>query len=108
VPSKDGNYLFTEIAERIAAEPVRFRLAVQLAEDGDVVDDATVHWPLDREVKELGVVELTSPVIDDAAEQKHVIFDPIPRLAGIEPSDDPLLELRAALYLISGRKRRTA
>jgi catalase len=53
-------------------------------------------------------VELTSPVTDAAAEQKHVIFDPIPRLAGIEPSDDPLLELRAALYLISGRKRRTA
>jgi catalase len=108
VPSKDGNYLFTEIAERIAAEPVRFTLAVQLAEDGDVVDDATIHWPSDRDVKELGVVELTSPVTDDAAEQKHVIFDPIPRLAGIEPSDDPLLELRAALYLISGRKRRTA
>jgi catalase len=41
-------------------------------------------------------------------EQKQVIFDPIPRLAGIEPSVDPLLELRAAVYLISGRKRRTA
>jgi hypothetical protein len=46
--------------------------------------------------------------IDDAAQQKHIIFDPIPRLAGIEPSDDPLLDLRAAVYLISGRKRRAA
>jgi hypothetical protein len=27
---------------------------------------------------------------------------------GIEPSDDPLLDLRAAVYLISGRKRRAA
>jgi catalase len=108
VQSKDGNYLFSEIAERVAAQPVRFVLAAQLADDGDVVDDATVHWPLDREVRELGTVELTSPVADDAAQQKHLIFDPIPRLAGIEPSDDPLLELRAALYLISGRKRRTA
>jgi catalase len=41
-------------------------------------------------------------------EQKHIIFDPIPRLDGIEPSDDPLLELRAAVYLISGRRRLTA
>ena len=41
-------------------------------------------------------------------EQKKIIFDPIPRLDGIEPSDDPLLELRAAVYLISGRRRRTA
>jgi catalase len=57
---------------------------------------------------ELGTVELTTLVTDDAAQQKHVIFDPIPRLAGIEPSDDPLLELRAAVYLISGRKRRAA
>ena len=105
VQSKDGNYLFTELAERIAGEPVRFTLAVQLAEDTDVVDDATIHWPSDREVRELGTVELTTPVTDDAAQQKHVIFDPIPRLAGIEPSDDPLLELRAALYLISGRRR---
>jgi catalase len=106
--SKDGNYLFTEILERVAAEPVRFTLAVQLADDADVVDDATIHWPPDREIRELGTVELTSPVTDDAAQQKHVIFDPIPRLAGIEPSDDPLLELRAAVYLISGRRRREA
>jgi catalase len=27
---------------------------------------------------------------------------------GIEPSADPLLELRAAVYLISGRRRRNA
>ena len=82
VQSKDGNYLFTEIAERVAAEPVRFTLAVQLADDADVVDDATIDWPPDREIRELGTVELTTPVTDDAAQQKHVIFDPIPRLAG--------------------------
>jgi catalase len=108
VQAKDSNYLFSEIAERIAAQPVRFVLAAQLAGDDDVVNDATVQWPPDREVKELGTVELTGLVTDDAAQQKHVIFDPIPRLAGIEPSDDPLLELRAAVYLISGRKRRAA
>jgi catalase len=108
VQSKDDNYLFTELAQRIATEPVRFTLEVQLAEDADAVDDATIHWPSDREVRELGTLELTTPVTDAAAQQKNVIFDPIPRLAGIEPSDDPLLELRAAVYLISGRRRRAA
>jgi catalase len=108
VQSKDANYLFAELAERIVAEPVRLTLAVQLAEDSDDVNDATVGWPPDREVRELGTVELTAPVTDDAAQQKHVIFDPIPRVDGIEPSDDPLLEFRAALYLISGRRRRAA
>jgi catalase len=108
VQSKDADYLFTEIAQRVAAAPVRFNLGVQLAEDADVVNDATIGWPSDREIRELGTVELITPVTDDAAQQKHIIFDPIPRLAGLEPSDDPLLELRAALYLISGRKRREA
>ncbi len=51
---------------------------------------------------------LTHAVADNAAEQKQIIFDPIPRVDGIEPSDDPLLELRAAVYLLSGRRRRSA
>ncbi len=29
-----------------------------------------------------------------------------PRVDGSEPSNDPLLELRAAIYLLSGRRRR--
>jgi catalase len=81
---------------------------VQIANDGDVVDDATIHWPEDRKVLELGTLTLTAPVADTAREQKQIIFDPIPRVDGIEPSDDPLLELRAAIYLISGRRRRSA
>jgi catalase len=106
--AKAPNYLFEEIAERIAKGTVTFKLAVQLAEDGDVVDDATKHWPESRTVMELGTIELTTPVVDNAHEQQHIIFDPIPRVDGIEPSDDPLLELRAAIYLISGRQRRAA
>ncbi|MDW5264233.1 MULTISPECIES: catalase family peroxidase [Acidobacteriaceae] len=103
-----ANYLFDEIAERVAKGPINFRILVQLANEGDVVDDATIHWPEDRTQLELGTLTLTQPVAEDAHEQKTLIFDPIPRVDGIEPSDDPLLELRAAVYLISGRKRRTA
>ena len=106
--TKGPNFLFDEIASRIAAGPVKYKIAVQLADAGDEVNDATIHWPAERELLEIGTLELTAPVADDAAEQKHIIFDPIPRVDGIEPSDDPLLELRAAIYLISGRKRRSA
>jgi catalase len=108
VAAKSANYLFDEIAERVAKGPVRFKVLVQLANEGDVVDDATVHWPEDRTQFELGTIALTALVPDSAHEQKQIIFDPIPRLEGIEPSDDPLLELRAAIYLISGRRRRSA
>ncbi|MBB5344993.1 catalase family peroxidase [Tunturibacter empetritectus] len=106
--AKDANYLIDEIAERVAKGPIKFKILVQLANDGDVVDDATNHWPNDRKVVELGSFALTALVADSAHEQKQIIFDPIPRVDGIEPSDDPLLELRAAIYLLSGRRRRAA
>jgi len=54
-----------------------------------------------------GSIELTAKAPDDK-EHRRIIFDPIPRVDGIEPSDDPLLELRAAIYLLSGRRRREA
>ena len=108
VTAKGPDYLMEEIASRVGAGPVGFKLLVQLAEDGDVVDDATIHWPDTREVVELGRIELTGLVADSAHEQQHIIFDPIPRVDGIEPSDDPLLELRAAIYLMSGRRRRAS
>jgi catalase len=106
--AKGANYLFDEIAERIAKGPVNYKVLVQVANEGDVLDDATVHWPEDRKVLELGTISLAALVPDDAHEQKQIIFDPIPRVEGIEPSDDPLLELRAAIYLLSGRRRRAA
>lgn len=106
--ARSANFLFEEITQRLSQAPVRFKLMAQLAEDGDPVDDATTHWPAEREVAELGSLELTATVPDDATQQKQIIFDPIPRLDGLEPSDDPLLELRAAIYLLSGRRRRAA
>lgn len=106
--AKGPNYLVDEIGERVAAGPVAFTVYAQLAAPGDVVDDATIHWPEEREVLELGTLTLTALVPDTPGEQKHIIFDPIPRVDGIEPSEDPLLELRAAIYLISGRRRRAA
>jgi catalase len=102
------NYHYDEIAARVAKEPVRFRIMVQVADATDPSDDATVHWPENRAQVEFGTVELTAVMPDSVAQQKHIIFDPIPRVDGIEASADPLLELRAAIYLISGRRRRSA
>jgi catalase len=103
-----ANYHLDEILQRVASRPIRFKILVQLAQPGDETDNATVHWPDDRELFELGTLELTAPVDNNQAEQKQIIFDPIPRVDGIEPSSDPLLELRAAIYLLGGRRRRKA
>src|SRR5215472_13784821 len=88
--AKSANFLFDELAKRIASGAIEFRILVQLANDGDIVDDATIHWPEDRTLFDLGKIILTEPVADNAHEQKHIIFDPIPRVDGIDPSADPL------------------
>jgi len=106
--SKGANFLYDELTARIAKGPVGFQILVQVANPDDVVDDATVHWPEDRPLINFGKLVLKNPVSDNALEQKGIIFDPIPRVDGIEPSLDPLLELRAAIYLLSGRRRRQA
>ena len=105
--SRDTNYLFEELSRRIAAGPIRFDIQVQVANDRDTVDDATIHWPADRPLVPFGTISLTANAPDDES-HRRMIFDPIPRVDGIEPSADPLLELRAAIYLISGRRRRQA
>jgi catalase len=84
------------------------KVTVQIADPGDVVDDATEHWPADRPQVLLGVITLTGLIPKDDAETSRIIFDPIPRVEGIEPSADPLLEPRADVYLMAGRRRRAA
>jgi len=106
--AKGPNFLFDEIAARVAGGPVKFNIVVQMAAAGDVVDDASSHWPDDRPQLPFGTIALTERVADDPSEQRKIIFDPIPRTDGIESSGDPLLEPRATVYLLSGRRRRTA
>jgi catalase len=106
--AKGPNFLMDEIRARVAKEPVKFRLVVQLGEDGDVTDDATVRWPESRKLLTLGEISLTGVQANNAAEQQQIIFDPIPRVDGIEASADPLFEPRANVYLMSGRRRRGA
>jgi catalase len=105
---KDVDFLQKDLTTRLGEGPITFRLLAQIAEEGDVTDNATVHWSESRKLVELGAIKLEGVLPDNAEEQKHIIFDPIPRVKGVEPSDDPLLEFRAAVYLISGKERRAA
>jgi catalase len=106
--AKTPNYLFDELFERIAAGPIKFQIFVQLSEEGDRVDDATVQWPENRRLLNFGTIVLNALAPKNEAEQRQIIFDPIPRVDGIESSGDPLLEPRATVYLLSGRRRRAA
>src|SRR5215472_15202572 len=105
---KSKDFLFDEIAQRLAKKPAKFGVFVQMAERGDDVTDASVTWPERRTEIPFGTITLTARIDDQVPECRKIIFDPLPRVNGIDSSGDPLTELRADVYLLSGRRRRTA
>jgi catalase len=40
--------------------------------------------------------------------RRKIIFDPLPRIEGLDSSGDPLTDVRADVYLLSARRRRAA
>ena len=105
---RDPAYLHNDIQTRVIDGPVSFKWTAQVAEEGDPTDDATKHWPEDRKIVELGTFKIDKVMDDNDEKQRNIIFDPVPRVEGIEPSDDPLLEMRASVYIQSGKVRRSA
>ena len=104
--AKSQDFLFDEIGPRLAKEPAKLGVFVQIAEPGDEVADASVTWPDNRTEILFGTITLTARVDDQVSDRRKIIFDPIPRVDGIDSSGDPLTEVRSDVYLLSGRRRR--
>ncbi|KAF8178721.1 catalase protein-like protein [Pholiota molesta] len=85
VPELGVETLSDEALAGQSASYLQDEIKKRIAEEGDTVDDATVHWPETRKLVQLGTLTVD----------------------GV-PSADPLLEMRAAVYLLSGRQRRAA
>jgi catalase len=105
---KTSDFLAAELSARLADGPARFRVLVQLAEPGDDVTNSTVLWPESRPLVEFGTLVLTQRLDELAPEQRKMIFDPLPRVDGIDTAGDPLTAVRSDVYLLSGRRRRAA
>jgi catalase len=105
--AQSADVLFEDLGPRLAKEPVQLGVFVQLAAPGDDVTDASVPWPESRPEVPFGTITLTARVEDQVPERRRIIFDPVPRVEGIASSGDPLTDVRADIYLLSGRRRRT-
>lgn len=105
---KTTDFLAAELSERLSRGPAKFRVMVQLAESGDNVTDSTAIWPEDRPQVEFGTVAIEERVDELAPERRKMIFDPVPRVDGIDSAGDPLTAVRSDIYLLSGRRRRAA
>ena len=99
------DYLHDELAERLRAGSIAFELFLQVAEDGDPLDDPTAVWPDERELVSAGRLELTE-LADDPEHDGHIdVFDPTRIVDGIELSDDPILHARPRAYSVSAYRR---
>ncbi len=99
-----AHHLTEELAERLASGPVGFTLRVQLGQAGDSTTDCTQLWPDDRPEIAAGHLSITAEAADQAHWQNQV-FDPTLLTPGIEPSDDPILTARSAIYAVSYDRR---
>jgi catalase len=99
------NYLFDDLAKRIAQAPIVFHVKAQLAEPGDQTKDASEPWPDDRKQVDLGVLTLTKVLPNSSEIERKLLFMPTNLTSGIELSDDPLPSVRAAAYGVSFGRR---
>jgi catalase len=99
------DYLMTDIAERVKKQGVQYKLLLQIAEQGDEVNNATIQWPESRKTVELGTLTLKTVVADSKAKEKTLMFNPLQLTEGIEASQDPILLARPTAYAVSFGRR---
>ncbi len=99
------NYLMDELGSRVATKPAKFRVLLQIANPGDVVNDPTVVWPADRRVVELGTLSITRVVPEAKEIEKKLAYNPLILPDGIKPSSDPVLLYRPVVYAVSVGRR---
>ncbi|MFB9125745.1 catalase family peroxidase [Paraburkholderia dipogonis] len=103
--SVDADYLSEEFRQRLAEGPVRWDLVVTLAQPGDAVNDPSQPWPTERTQVLAGTLELNQMSPQTTGSCRDINFDPLVLPTGIEPSDDPILAARSAVYSQSFNRR---
>jgi catalase len=99
------DYLQHDILERAERGTARFIVELQLAADGDEIDDPSSRWPADRRQVNAGTLELTGPDTERETGDDVLVFDPTRMVDGIECSGDPVLRFRSRAYSDSIARR---
>jgi catalase len=95
------SYLFEELEARLRKAPVVFNLVLQLAKDGDPIEDPTALWPDDRPRVTIGRLEIIRTTTVEEIGDPVMLHDPTRLTDGIEASDDPILAVRRGVYEVS-------
>ena len=95
------SYLFEELEERLRKIPVVFNLVLQLAGEGDPLDDPNAPWPDNRPRVRIGQLKIIRTTTVEEIGDAVMMHDPTRLTDGIEPSDDPILAVRRGVYEVS-------
>jgi phospholipase C len=101
----DNQFLHQELRNRLKAGPVRFVLRMNVAGQGDDINDPTKVWDTTRLRVVLGELWITEIAADNGTACEHLSFNPTRLAPGIECSDDPVLAARRGAYEYSCRTR---
>lgn len=99
------HYLRSELPQRLEREPARFVLRMDVAGQGDEVNDPTKIWDTTRLRVVLGELLVTDVLTDESRDCEKLSFNPTRVVPGLECSDDPILAARGKAYEYSCRLR---
>jgi len=100
------NGLFDAVIRQLKNGPLHWMLRLTVGEPDDPIDP-TLPWPSGRRTVDAGILTVTEARTDAAGNARDVNFDPLVLPDGLEPSNDPLLSARSAVYAGSYRERTT-
>jgi len=103
--NEDVAVLFKEMDERLNGRPAEFELELELAEPGDVLDDATLLWPEGRKRVPIGHLVILRPTTEAEFGDPIMNHDPTVLVDGIDATDDPIIQIRRGVYEMSAALR---
>jgi catalase len=99
-----SDYLQDEIPQRVKKGPILFKFVLQVAEQGDRLDNPSIVWPDTRRTVELGVLKISRVVPDTDVASRDLLFIPGSVPDGIT-SADPMITDRSPAYVVSYDRR---
>lgn len=102
--SAPANYLRDELGMRLKQGPARFKLLLQIAEQGDKLSDPSITWSDTHRTVELGDLSISRAVADNDAANNSLLFMPTALPDGIAAAD-PMIAARSSAYAESYARR---
>jgi catalase len=104
---RDPDFLEQEIVERTSSGPLRWTMAVTIANLEDETDDPSKAWPEALRTVEVGTLVVQEIEAEPDGPCRDINFDPTVLPPGMDTSDDPFPAARSSVYAKS-YDRRTA